>query len=86
MYQLKLADISFVDGLIIQQLLVIYTGITNELDFSKDSLLCWVYPCSVFGRMGTLLEMSVTESPVSSSSMLTLLMWAREEIHYSGKK
>lgn len=49
MYQLILADISFVDGLIIQQLLVIYTGITNELESYKDSPLCRVYPGIVFG-------------------------------------
>lgn len=48
MYQLILADIIFVDGLIIQQLLVIYTGITNELESCKDSPLCRVYPCIVF--------------------------------------
>lgn len=49
MYQLILADISFVDGLIIQQLLVIYTGITNELESCKDSPLWRAYLCPVFG-------------------------------------
>lgn len=48
MYQPVLADISFVDELIIQQLLVIYTGISNELESCKDPPLCRVYLCTVF--------------------------------------